>query len=85
MIKFIVLTIDDYQFFNCTIVLNYFRFFDFQCFAFSEEYTTFLFLFFFTLVPAQGLGKWVGVRMTQRQNDTVRHFGTKGHFGTATK
>ena len=33
---------------------------------------------------------WVGVRMTQRQNDTVRHFGTvrhygtEGHFGTAT-
>ena len=27
----------------------------------------------------------VGVRMTQRQNDTVRHFGTEGHFGTATK
>ena len=32
----------------------------------------------------------VGVRMTQRQNDTVRHFGTvrhygtEGHFGTAT-
>ena len=31
------------------------------------------------------------VRMTQRQNDTVRHFGTvchfdtEGHFGTATK
>ena len=35
--------------------------------------------------------KRVGVRMTQRQNDTVRHFGTvrhfdtEGHFGTATK
>ena len=35
--------------------------------------------------------KVVGVRMTQRQNDTVRHFGTvrhygtEGHFGTATK
>ena len=28
---------------------------------------------------------WVGVRMTQRQNDTVRHFGTEGHFSTATK
>ena len=33
----------------------------------------------------------VGVRMTQRQNDTVRHFGTvrhfsiESHFGTATK
>jgi len=27
----------------------------------------------------------VGVRMTQRQNDTVRHFGTEGQFGTATK
>ena len=27
----------------------------------------------------------VGVRMTQRQNDTVRHFRTEGHFGTATK
>ena len=27
----------------------------------------------------------VGVRMTQQQNDTVRHFGTEGHFGTATK
>ena len=25
----------------------------------------------------------VGVRMTQRQNDTVRHFGIEGHFGTA--
>ena len=25
------------------------------------------------------------VRMTQRQNDTMRHFGTEGHFGTATK
>ena len=24
----------------------------------------------------------VGVRMTQRQNDTVRRFGTEGHFGT---
>ena len=23
--------------------------------------------------------------MTQRQNDTVRHFDTKGHFGTSTK
>ena len=29
--------------------------------------------------------KRVGVRMTQRQDDTVRHFGTEGHFGTATK
>ena len=28
---------------------------------------------------------WVDVRMTQRQNYTVRHFGTMGHFGTATK
>ena len=27
----------------------------------------------------------VGVRMTQRQNDTVRHFDTEGHFGTTTK
>ena len=27
----------------------------------------------------------VGVRMTQGQNDTVRHFGTEGHFNTATK
>ena len=27
----------------------------------------------------------VGVRMTQRQNDTLRHFGTEGHFGTTTK
>ena len=27
----------------------------------------------------------LGVRMTQRQNDMVRHFGTEGHFGTATK
>ena len=36
-------------------------------------------------------GVRVGVRMTQRQNDTVcqfgtvRHFGTQGHFNTATK
>ena len=29
--------------------------------------------------------KWVGVRMTQRQNDTVHHFGTESHFNTATK
>jgi len=27
--------------------------------------------------------KGVGVRMTQPQNDTVRLFGTEGHFGTA--
>ena len=33
----------------------------------------------------EDLRSWVGVRMTQRQNDTVRHFGTEGHFGTATK
>ena len=24
---------------------------------------------------------WVGVKMTQRQSDTVRHFGTEGYFG----
>ena len=29
--------------------------------------------------------KRVGVRMTQRQNDTARHFGTESHFSTATK
>ena len=34
--------------------------------------------------------KQVGVRKTQRQNDTVRHYlvrhyRTEGHFGTATK
>ena len=28
--------------------------------------------------------KGVGVRMTQRQNDTVRLFGTEGHFGIVT-
>ena len=28
---------------------------------------------------------WVGVRMTQRQNDTVCHFGTESQFNTATK
>ena len=34
---------------------------------------------------------WVGVRMTQRQNETVGHFGTvcyfgtEDHFGTTTK
>ena len=27
----------------------------------------------------------MGVRMTQRQNDMVRHFYTEGHIGTATK
>ena len=26
---------------------------------------------------------WVGVRMTQRQNDTVCHFGTESQFNTA--
>ena len=41
----------------------------------------------------EDLRSWVGVRMTQRQNDTVRHFGTRVtlaqqqndtvcHFGT---
>ena len=32
------------------------------------------------------MNSWVGVRMTQRRIiDTVRHFGTEGHFDTATK
>ena len=41
-------------------------------------------------VYAHTVYSWVGVRMTQRQNDivrhfgTVRHYGTEGHFGTAT-
>ena len=37
-----------------------------------------------TLFKKKTYLKWVGVRMTQKQNDTVRHFGMEGHFDTAT-
>ena len=37
------------------------------------------------MIGKNNISTGVGVRMTQRQNDTVRHFGTQGHFNTATK
>ena len=36
--------------------------------------------------PRGGAGQnGTATKLHGRQNDTVRHFGTEGHFGTATK
>ena len=47
--------------------------------------TCFKYKLFLFIKIAETYLERAGVRITQRQIDTVRHFGTEGHFGTATK